>query len=68
MRSLGEFTPGREDKIPQFKLTVVQYAILGIFLVLTYGLWRLQVGGSGYYEKLAEQNRIRMTSAATPAK
>jgi penicillin-binding protein 2 len=56
----------RDDKVPQFKLTVVQYGILGIFLFLAYGLWRLQVGGSDYYEKLAEQNRVRNVPVLAP--
>ena len=41
------------------RLTAVQYIILGIFLVLTYGLWRLQVSQSDLYATLAEKNRIR---------
>ena len=49
----------REDKVPAFRLTVVQYVILVIFLVLAYGLWRLQVMQSEYYASLAEQNRIK---------
>ncbi len=57
---------GRDEKVPQFKLTVVQYAILAIFLILAYGLWRLQVGGSDYYERLAEQNRIRNIPVLAP--
>src|ERR1041384_3410972 len=57
---------GREDKGPQFKLTVVQYAILGIFLVLGYGLWRLQVLGSGKYESMAEHNRVRTVPILAP--
>jgi penicillin-binding protein 2 len=56
----------RDDKIPQYKLTVVQYAILVIILVLGYGLWRLQVGGNEYYAKLAEQNRIRQIPMLAP--
>jgi penicillin-binding protein 2 len=56
----------REDKIPQFKLAAVQYVVLAIFLLLGYGLWRLQVGGSNYYEKLAEQNRIRNIPVLAP--
>ena len=35
-----------------------QYIILGIFLVLAYGLWKLQVMESGYYASAAEKNRI----------
>jgi penicillin-binding protein 2 len=57
---------GRNDRIPEFKLTAVQYVILVIFLVLLYGLWRLQVGSSGYYEKLAEQNRVRNIPILAP--
>jgi len=57
---------GRNDRIPEFKLTVVQYIVLAIFLVLIYGLWRLQVGSSGYYEKLAEQNRVRNIPVLAP--
>ncbi|MFB3813473.1 MAG: penicillin-binding protein 2 [Terriglobales bacterium] len=57
---------GRDDKVSQFKLTVVQYVVLAIFLVLAYGFWRLQVGDSGHYEKLAEQNRIRNIPILAP--
>ncbi len=56
----------REDKVSQFKLTAVQYVILGIFLVLGYGLWRLQVGGHEEYAKAAEQNRIRQIPILAP--
>src|SRR3954464_13381143 len=52
-------TFGREEKVPQLRLTAVQYGILGLFLVLAFGLWRLQVVGTDYYSQLAEKNRIR---------
>ena len=55
-----------EDKVSQLKLTAVQYVVLGIFLVLGYGLWRLQVGGNEYYARLAEQNRIRQIPILAP--
>ena len=35
--------PGRDEKIPQTKFSVVQYVILAVFIVLAYGLWTLQV-------------------------
>lgn len=57
---------GREEKIPQVRLTIVQYALLGIFLVLVYGLWRLQVSGTDYYKDLAEKNRIRNIPILAP--
>ena len=57
---------GKEEKVPQTKLLVVQYIILVIFLVLLSGLWRLQINGSGKYEVLAEQNRIRTFPILAP--
>ncbi len=49
----------RDEKLPMLKLTVVQYGILVMMLVLTAGLWRLQVLGGDSWRVLAEQNRIR---------
>ena len=49
----------RGEKLPTFKLTVVQYGILLIMLALVGGLWRLQVLGANNFRQLAEQNRIR---------
>ena len=57
---------GREEKIPPIKLTVVQYVILVIFLVLSYGLWTLQVRKSDEYLSRAEQNRIRRVPILAP--
>ena len=57
---------GRDDKVPQLRLTAVQYGILGIFLILVFGLWRLQVVGSDYYSQLAEKNRIRNVPILAP--
>jgi penicillin-binding protein 2 len=44
----------------------VQYIIVGIFLLLTYGLWRLQVMNSDVYSSLAEKNRIRNVPILAP--
>jgi penicillin-binding protein 2 len=49
----------RDEKLPALKLTVVQYGILIMMLVLVGGLWRLQVLGGDSWRVLAEQNRIR---------
>jgi len=57
---------GREEKIPPLKLTVVQYIILVVFLVLSYGLWTLQVRKSDEYLSRAEQNRIRRVPILAP--
>ena len=57
---------GRDEKVSAIRLTAVQYIILAIFLVLAYGLWRLQVVQSDYYASLAEKNRIRNVPILAP--
>lgn len=57
---------GREEKPSQVRLTAVQYVILAIFLVLVYGLWRLQVSQNDYYSAQAEQNKIRNVPILAP--
>jgi penicillin-binding protein 2 len=57
---------GRDEKVSAMRLTASQYIILGIFLVLAYGLWRLQVMQSGYYSLAAERNRIRNVPVLAP--
>src|SRR3981189_2475653 len=57
---------GREEKVSSTRLTAVQYFILAIFLVLAYGLWRLQVMQSDKYSLLAEMNRIRNVPILAP--
>src|SRR5229473_93549 len=57
---------GREDKVSAVRLTAVQYIILAVFLVLAYGLWRLQVMQSDKYALLAEMNRIRNVPILAP--
>jgi penicillin-binding protein 2 len=57
---------GREDKVSPFRITSVQYLILAVFLILGFGLWRLQVAGSDYYANLAERNRIRTVPILAP--
>ncbi len=57
---------GREDKVSQLRLTAVQYVLLGIFLILAFGLWRLQVAQSEHYSSLAEQNSIKQIPILAP--
>ncbi len=57
---------GREEKVSAYRLTAVQYVVLFIFLLLAYGLWRLQVMQSGKYSLLAEQNRVRNVPILAP--
>ena len=57
---------GREEKVSAGRLTGVQYAILVVFLVLGYGLWRLQVSQTDYYTTQAENNRVRKVPILAP--
>jgi penicillin-binding protein 2 len=57
---------GRDEKVSPLRLTAAQYFILAIFLVLAYGLWRLQVMQSDLYANLAERNRIRNVPILAP--
>ncbi len=57
---------GREEKVSQLRLTAVQYILLGVFLVLAFGLWRLQVARNDYYNTLAEQNRVKQVPILAP--
>src|SRR5580704_18594195 len=59
-------TLNREEKIPGIKLAIVQYAIMGLMLILLFGLWRLQVLGASNYRALAEANRIRKVPILAP--
>jgi len=56
----------RDDRIPQFKLTAVQYVILAVMVVLIFRLARLEVAGTEKYETLAERNRIRTIPILAP--
>src|SRR6202165_2861255 len=57
---------GREEKVSALRLTAVQYIVLFIFLLLAYGLWRLQVMHSEEYALLAEKNRVRNVPILAP--
>src|SRR5438445_9007861 len=57
---------GREEKVSPIRITGIQYFLLVVFLILGFGLWRLQVSSSDYYESLAEKNRIRTIPILAP--
>jgi penicillin-binding protein 2 len=56
----------RKEKVSAVKLHASQYIITAVLLVLTIGLWRLQVLGAQSYRVLAEQNRIRREPVLAP--
>ena len=51
---------GRDEKVSALRLTAVQYIILVVFLILAYGLWRLQVMQSDFYAGLARRTAFAM--------
>src|SRR5271157_4623003 len=57
---------GYQEKVSALRLTAVQYIVLFVFLLLAYGLWRLQVMHSGEYALLAEKNRVRNVPILAP--
>ena len=57
---------GRDEKVSGTRLTAVQYIILGVFLILAYGLWWLQVVQSDFYSALAEKNKTREVPILAP--
>src|ERR1700727_3077074 len=56
----------KEERLPAYKLSIIQYAIVAVLLVLISGLWRWQVVGAQNYRALAEQNRIRKVPILAP--
>ena len=56
----------RNEKLPQTKFTAVQYFTLLVFLVLSYGVWSLQIRKSDEYAERAEQNRVRSVPILAP--
>ncbi len=57
---------GRDEKVSSSRLTAVQYIILVVFLILAYGLWRLQVVQNEFYAALAEKNKTREVPILAP--
>ncbi len=66
IRTVTDETLQIKDEKPAIKLTVVQYVIVGVMVVLLSGLWRLQILGAKDYRALAEQNRIRKVPILAP--
>ena len=56
----------KEQEVSATKLSVFQYVIAAILLVLVSGLWHLQVIGKDNYRALAEANRIRKVPILAP--
>jgi penicillin-binding protein 2 len=56
----------KEQEVSAAKLSVFQYLIVAILLVLVSGLWHLQIIGKENYRALADANRIRKVPILAP--
>lgn len=48
-----------DQRVPAWKIVLLQYVVAAAFLVLLVGYWKLQIGEHAYYVEQAERNRIR---------
>ncbi len=55
-----------EHRLPQTRLAIVSYVIVGAIGLLLLGFWKLQVIDSERYTQLAERNRIRAIPIIAP--
>ncbi|HLX00084.1 MAG TPA: penicillin-binding protein 2 [Candidatus Acidoferrales bacterium] len=60
------FSLGSDSKLPQGRLAVVSYVIVGLTVLLLVGFWKLQVVDSTHYQELADRNRIRTIPLIAP--
>jgi len=52
--------------MPQGRLAVVSYIIVGMIALLLFGFWKLQIIDSDRYAQLAERNRVRSLPIIAP--
>jgi len=55
-----------EGPLPQIRLTVISYAVVGLMALLLLGFWKLQIIDSDRYAQLAERNRVRSIPIIAP--
>jgi penicillin-binding protein 2 len=55
-----------ENRLPQMRLTVISYTIVGLMALLLLGFWKLQIIHSDLYAQLAERNRVRSIPIIAP--
>jgi penicillin-binding protein 2 len=55
-----------DNRLPQARLAVVSYVIVGMIGVLLIGFWKLQVIDSDRYQQWAERNRVRSIPVIAP--
>ena len=57
---------GNDNRLPQQRLAIVSYAIVGMIGILLVGFWKLQVVDSDKYLQWAERNRVRSIPVIAP--
>ena len=60
------FGLGNDSRLPQGRLAMVSYVIVGLTLLLLVGFWKLQILDSGHYSELAQQNTTRTIPLIAP--
>lgn len=55
-----------DQRLPQTRLAIVSYVIVGMIALLLLGFWKLQVIDSDRYLQLAERNRVRSIPIIAP--
>ncbi len=55
-----------DNRLPQTRLTVIAYIIVGLMALLLLGFWKLQIINSDRYAQLAERNRVRSIPIIAP--
>lgn len=57
---------GSDNRLPQARLAVASYIIVGMIGVLLLGFWKLQVIDADKYSQMAERNRVRAIPIIAP--
>ena len=55
-----------EKRLPQGRLAIVSYLIVGMIALLLFGFWKLQIIDSDRYAQMAERNRVRSIPIIAP--
>ncbi len=55
-----------DNRLPQQRLAIVSYVIVGMIGLLLVGFWKLQVIDSDRYDSMAERNRVRAIPIIAP--
>ena len=57
---------GNDNRLPQARLAIASYIIVGMVGVLLLGFWKLQVIDADKYTQMAERNRVRTIPIIAP--